>query len=445
MVKKCVIHYFIAVGLFVEGVTGVIITQQTVVAAVGGDAQLSCQLDNKNVVQVTWQKVLPKEDKNMASYSENWGQRVNRDFREKVEFKEAELHKSSIVIRNVSEQDEGCYLCLFNTYPDGSVRNKTCLLVYGVIITQQTVVAAVGGDAQLSCQLLDNKNVVQVTWQKVLPKEDKNMASYSENWGQRVNLGFREKVEFIEAELHKSSIVIRNVSEQDEGCYLCLFNTYPDGSVRNKTCLQVNELHEPVLHVEESKSPEETRVSCSATGRPAPTVTLTASQHPLYSHNTVSVNNTNGTVTVTTTALLSGFHGNSTQVGCAAGAPSGPQKDVFMMIPGKKQRSVDGLDKKSGSNQRSRWTLIIIIPLMVGFVALLVVIFIRVRSKTQNRDTEVIEMSSTLSNDSKKTEEPLKTSESKELRQRTSPERNGPSERREASTSTSRRPEFNTS
>ncbi|XP_061571406.1 OX-2 membrane glycoprotein-like isoform X2 [Cololabis saira] len=277
--------------------------------------------------------------------------------------------------------------------------------VTGVIITQQTVVAAVGGDAQLSCQLLDKKDVVQVTWQKVLPKEDKNMASYSENWGQRVNRDFREKVVFIEAELQKSSIVIRNVSEQDEGCCLCLFNTYPDGSVRNKTCLRVYELHEPVLHVEESKSPEETRVSCSATGRPAPTVTLTASQHPLYSHNTVSVYNTNGTVTVTTTALLSGFHGNSTQVGCAAGAPSGPQKDVFMMIPGKKQRSVDGLDKKSGSNQRLRWTLIIIIPLMVGLVALLVVIFIRVRSKTQNRDADAIKISSTPYKDHQKDSE----------------------------------------
>ena len=61
-------------------------------------------------------------------------------------------------------------------------------------------------------------------------------------------------------------------------------------------------------------------MSCSATGRPAPTVTLNVPQQDLYfSHNsTVSVTNTNGTVTVTTTAVLSGFHGNGAQVGCAA-------------------------------------------------------------------------------------------------------------------------------
>ncbi|XP_061571329.1 OX-2 membrane glycoprotein-like [Cololabis saira] len=226
--------------------------------------------------------------------------------------------------------------------------------VTGVIITQQTVVAAVGGDAQLSCQLLDNKDVVQVTWQKVLPNEKKGVAFCNQEMGPVIDPDFSEKIKFNEIEVSTTSIIIiMDITEQDEGCYRCIFKTYSVDVLINRTCLQIYELHEPVLHVEESKSPEETRVSCSATGRPAPTVTLTASQHPLYSHNTVSVNNTNGTVTVTTTALLSGFHGNSTQVGCAAGAPSGPQKDVFMMIPGKKQRSVDGLDEESGSNQRS--------------------------------------------------------------------------------------------
>ncbi|KAM6893478.1 OX-2 membrane glycoprotein-like [Xenentodon cancila] len=192
--------------------------------------------------------------------------------------------------------------------------------VTAVIITQPTVVSPVGGEAPLSCQYLDKEDVLQVTWQKVLPNEDKNMASYNELSGQGVNPDFRVKVEFIEAELQRSTIVIRNVSEQDEGCYLCLFITYQHGSVRNKTCLQIYELHEPVLHVEES--PEDSLVSCSATGRPAPTVMLTVPQ-PLYvSHNnTVSVNNTNGTVTVTTTAVLSGLRDNSTTVGCAPQTP----------------------------------------------------------------------------------------------------------------------------
>ncbi|XP_049426771.1 OX-2 membrane glycoprotein-like [Epinephelus fuscoguttatus] len=151
---------------------------------------------------------------------------------------------------------------------------------------------------------------------------------YTEYFGQRVNPGFRDKVEFKYAGLQNSSIVINNVNEEDEGCYHCLYSTFPDGVFTGSTCLQLYELHEPVLHVRESNSPEEAVVSCSATGRPAPTVTLTV---PHY--NSTSVTNTNATVTVTAIAVLPRLHGNSTQVGCAVRVLSGPQIEVFTMIP----------------------------------------------------------------------------------------------------------------
>ena len=85
-------------------------------------------------------------------------------------------------------------------------------------------------------------------------------------------------------------------------------------------------------------------MSCSATGRPAPTVTVNVPQQDLYFSNssTVSVTNTNGTVTVTTTAVLSALHGNSTQVGCAARLLSVPEIQVFKTIPAVKQSSADG-------------------------------------------------------------------------------------------------------
>uniref|UniRef100_A0A7N6FLJ4 Immunoglobulin V-set domain-containing protein n=1 Tax=Anabas testudineus TaxID=64144 RepID=A0A7N6FLJ4_ANATE len=142
------------------------------------------------------------------------------------------------------------------------------------------------------------------------------MASYHIYFGQRVNSDFRDKVKFKDVGLKNCSIVMRNITEQDEGCYLCLFNCYPDG-----------------LHVKSV-------VSCSVTGRPAPTVTLTVSQQHLnLSHyHTVTVNNTDATVTVSTTAVLSGFHGDSIQVGCAVRVLSGPQKEVFVMIPEVKLR-----------------------------------------------------------------------------------------------------------
>uniref|UniRef100_A0A3B4G8L3 Ig-like domain-containing protein n=1 Tax=Pundamilia nyererei TaxID=303518 RepID=A0A3B4G8L3_9CICH len=204
-----------------------------------------------------------------------------------------------------------------------------------VIQTQQTVLAAVGEDAEFSCQLLDTKDVLQVTWQKISHDVETNVATYSKHYGQRVNDGFTEKFKFKHTELQNCSIVIRNVMEQDEGCYHCLFNTYPDGSLTGKPCLQVYELHEPVVDVRESNSTEEWVVSCSATGRPAPTVTLSVSQQDLSfsQYNTVSVSNTNATFTVTTTAVLSGSRKHSTQVGCAARVLSAPHREVMVTIP----------------------------------------------------------------------------------------------------------------
>ena len=109
-------------------------------------------------------------------------------------------------------------------------------------------------------------------------------------------------------------------------------------------CVFSAELHEPVLNVTQSNSPEETVVSCSVTGRPAPTVTLRVLKHNVHlsNYSSDSVSNTNGTVTVTTTAVLPGFHDNSTQVGCAVSVLSGPQIERFMMIPEVKQTSADG-------------------------------------------------------------------------------------------------------
>ncbi|XP_051283137.1 uncharacterized protein LOC127378388 isoform X12 [Dicentrarchus labrax] len=237
-----------------------------------------------------------------------------------------------------------------------------------LVQTQQTVMAAVGEEAHLNCQLMQKKDVVQVTWQKVSPEKEENVATFNRYFGPRVNPDFIDNVEFKDAGLQNNSIVIRNLTEQDEGCYRCLFSTYPEGALTAITCLQVYELHEPILHVRESNSSEEPVVSCSATARPAPTVTLRVLQQDLHfsNYSSVSVTNTNGTVTVTTTTVLSSFRGNNTQVVCAARVLSGPQIEVFMMIPEVKQSSADGFGVESGSKDRDHITdFIWIIVLLV--------------------------------------------------------------------------------
>uniref|UniRef100_A0A3P9D4R1 Immunoglobulin V-set domain-containing protein n=1 Tax=Maylandia zebra TaxID=106582 RepID=A0A3P9D4R1_9CICH len=88
------------------------------------------RLGTKDVLQVTWQKISHDVETNVATYSKYYGQRVNDGFTDKVEFKYTGLQNCSIVIRNVTEQDEGCYHCLFNTYPEGSLTGKPCLHVF---------------------------------------------------------------------------------------------------------------------------------------------------------------------------------------------------------------------------------------------------------------------------------------------------------------------------
>uniref|UniRef100_A0A3Q3GAH1 Ig-like domain-containing protein n=1 Tax=Labrus bergylta TaxID=56723 RepID=A0A3Q3GAH1_9LABR len=208
-----------------------------------------------------------------------------------------------------------------------------------VIQAQRNVAAAVGEQACLNCLLIQTKEVHQVTWQKILPDGERTVATDNLHFGQRVDPYFSGKVE--------------NLTEQDEGYYRCMFNTYPDGALIATICLNVHELHEPVLHVRESNSPEEVVVSCSATGRPAPTVTITLPHQDLnFFHNTsVSVRNNNNTVTVTETAVLSRRHDNSIQVMCTVGGSYGVHKEVFKMIPEVKKSLPD---EKSGVNSSSR-------------------------------------------------------------------------------------------
>ncbi|MEQ2186949.1 hypothetical protein GOODEAATRI_034093, partial [Goodea atripinnis] len=254
------------------------------------------------------------------------------------------------------------------------------------IKTEKSVLAAEGEDAPLSCHLQETKDIQQVTWLKVLENTEKNICSYSEFFGETVDPDFKEKVQFTEVGLQKSSIVIRSATEQDGGCYLCKFTIYPDGSLTAGTCLKVYELHEPILDARRRlNSSAESVVSCSATGRPAPSVTLTVlHQNISFSQYTsTSVTNSNGTVTITTTALLSAF--SSTEVGCSVSVLSAAPRELLVTVPGLTETSEDGLDKQTGSSDRgSRWPLII--PFMMMMMMMIAVICLPAQKTTSEEE-----------------------------------------------------------
>lgn len=103
-----------------------------------------------------------------------------------------------------------------------------------------------------------------------------NLATYSPRFGQQVNEPYRGKVVFKEAALNSTAITVRNVTWQDESCYVCSFNVFPGGSRGRQTCLTVQGISEAKTSVQTSSGAEEHQsevvLACSATGIPAPTI-----------------------------------------------------------------------------------------------------------------------------------------------------------------------------
>uniref|UniRef100_A0A0E9X4Y7 Ig-like domain-containing protein n=1 Tax=Anguilla anguilla TaxID=7936 RepID=A0A0E9X4Y7_ANGAN len=134
---------------------------------------------------------------------------------------------------------------------------KCCILIVGIIafatesvVTMAVVTATHGHDAALSCKLMHHKKVVQVTWKKITPNSSENVATYS-RFGAIIAKPFQEQVRFLEAGLHKSSLLIKGIGDDYEACYSCIFYSYPKGVVSSTACLKVYELNELVTEVRE--------------------------------------------------------------------------------------------------------------------------------------------------------------------------------------------------
>ncbi|XP_067439308.1 OX-2 membrane glycoprotein-like [Thunnus thynnus] len=162
-----------------------------------------------------------------------------------------------------------------------------------------------GGDAYYRCTLQNPTGVLQVTWQRLFKDESiENLATYSKRFGQQVNEPYREKLTFTEASLNSSSITVRNVTWEDESCYICSFNVYPDGSQRRQTCLTVQGISEVKTDVQVTDRGKEERdvkvvFSCSATGKPAPSIQWVVSPPATSSEETKTMTATNSDHTFT--------------------------------------------------------------------------------------------------------------------------------------------------
>ncbi|XP_010183026.1 PREDICTED: OX-2 membrane glycoprotein-like [Mesitornis unicolor] len=165
----------------------------------------------------------------------------------------------------------------------------SCLLLFSIwtfvsgsvqVMHRKVQSVRAGENITFSCQLVTRKDVLQVTWQKETDGAEDNMATYSTMNGQKIAKGYVGHVSFARSELQASAISLHGVTLQDEGCYKCIFNTFPSGAVTGRMCLQVYDILDPKVEAQLIPSPDnpETsekviRMSCSATGKPAPKIT----------------------------------------------------------------------------------------------------------------------------------------------------------------------------
>ncbi|NWW89860.1 OX2G protein, partial [Rhynochetos jubatus] len=137
-----------------------------------------------------------------------------------------------------------------------------------------------GGNVTFSCKSVTKEDVLQVTWQKEMDGAEDNIATYSTMNGQKIAKDYVGHVSFSHSELQASAISLRGVTLQDEGCYKCIFNTFPSGAVTGRMCLKVYAISDPKVEAKLIPDPDKAKdsekvvgVSCSATGKPAPKIT----------------------------------------------------------------------------------------------------------------------------------------------------------------------------
>ncbi|KAM5179753.1 uncharacterized protein ACMZJ9_000434 isoform 1-T1 [Mantella aurantiaca] len=98
------------------------------------------------------------------------------------------------------------------------------------VICTKSSPAVLGADVTLTCEFHSHLEVLQVTWQKRKGRDTQNMVTYSETYGSNIAKPFEKHITVLNASSTISSIRISRLEKEDEACYNCLFNVYPNGA-----------------------------------------------------------------------------------------------------------------------------------------------------------------------------------------------------------------------
>lgn len=116
----------------VSRVSGKVHLEGNKTAVSGASATLSCWYSvPSRVHQVLWRKTAEQGDTTtVAFYTKNGQKSVMEQFASRVGLSRS-LGDTQLTIQSIKMEDEACYTCEFNAYPDGTKAATTCLSVYG--------------------------------------------------------------------------------------------------------------------------------------------------------------------------------------------------------------------------------------------------------------------------------------------------------------------------
>ncbi|UVZ34332.1 vOX2-N [Elephant endotheliotropic herpesvirus 3B] len=175
------------------------------------------------------------------------------------------------------------------------ITTTTTTTVRGQVVTQDES-KPLNTPASLRCSLQTDKEVLIVTWQKIKATSPENMATFSENHGVVIQPPYKDRVNITQLGLRNSTLTFWNATVEDEGCFMCLFNTFGSGKISGKTCLTLYVPPTVSLHYEFFE--DGLNVTCSATARPAPVIFWKVAGSGVE-NSTKMVLHKNGTSTVT--------------------------------------------------------------------------------------------------------------------------------------------------
>ncbi|MEJ1283153.1 CD200 antigen [Cricetulus griseus] len=150
--------------------------------------------------------------------------------------------------------------------------------------------------ASLRCSLKQSQEPLIVTWQKKKAVSPENMVTYSKTHGVVVQPAYRDRVNITELGLWNTSITFWNTTLDDEGCYMCLFNTFVSGKISGTACLTL--YVQPIVFLHYNYFEDHLNITCSATARPAPAIAWKGTGTGIE-NSTESHFHSNGTTSVT--------------------------------------------------------------------------------------------------------------------------------------------------